>query len=116
MSRWYAPPPKPQEDEDEDEEDEEAEEGEVGGDDVALDGGQAAADSIPIDFNSFVPSHNPALGTESTAALGPYVPTALSTAVPDVATLTQDEIFEKAVSASYWAGYWAAMYHVRPSS
>ncbi|KAG9099843.1 hypothetical protein FS749_000239 [Ceratobasidium sp. UAMH 11750] len=79
-------------------------------------GEEAEADSAPIDFNTFVPSHDPTLGNKTEAAtagptLGPYVPTALSVAVPDAATLTRDEIFEKAVSASYWAGYWTAMYH-----
>ncbi|KAG8684576.1 hypothetical protein FRC08_013623 [Ceratobasidium sp. 394] len=117
---WYAPPPKPQgndEEDDDDEEGEEGEEGEIETEENALEEGEEAeADSAPIDFNTFVPSHDPTLGNQTQAAtagptLGPYVPTALSVAIPDAAMLTRDEIFEKAVSASYWAGYWSAMYH-----
>lgn len=37
--------------------------------------------------------------------------TAIST-LPDVSGLTSDELFQKAVEASYWAGYWAAAYRV----
>ncbi|KAG9121317.1 hypothetical protein FRC07_002759 [Ceratobasidium sp. 392] len=114
---WYAPPPKPQENDEEEEgnEEEEGEEGEVEGEDNLLEEGEEAEpDSMPIDFDSFVPSHDPTLGNKTTTiapALGPYVPNALSAAAPDATTLTRDEIFEKAVSASYWAGYWTAMYH-----
>ncbi|KAG9103956.1 hypothetical protein FRC06_006741 [Ceratobasidium sp. 370] len=118
---WYAPPPKPQEsdneEEDDEEEHEEGEEGEVeAGGNALEEGEEAEVDSAPIDFNTFVPSHDPTLGSKTKAAtvgptLEPYVPTALSVAVPDAGTLTRDEIFEKAVSASYWAGYWTAMYH-----
>ncbi|QRV91623.1 hypothetical protein RhiJN_19641 [Ceratobasidium sp. AG-Ba] len=112
---WYAQPPEPQENDEE-------EEGEAEDDDVDAEGNEleegeeAEADSAPIDFNTFVPSHDPTLGTDSATkavapTVGPYAPTALSTAVPDLTALTRDEIFEKAVSASYWAGYWTAMYH-----
>ncbi|KAG8736371.1 hypothetical protein FRC10_009396 [Ceratobasidium sp. 414] len=117
---WYAPPPKPQENEEEEEDDEEGEGGQEGevetGGNALEEGGEAEADSAPIDFNTFMPSHDPTLGSKTKIAtagstLEPYVPTAFSVAIPDAATLTRDEIFEKAVSASYWAGYWTAMYH-----
>ncbi|KAG8678818.1 hypothetical protein FRC09_019514, partial [Ceratobasidium sp. 395] len=113
---WYAPPPKSQdEEEQEDNEEEQGEEGEVDAEDNALEEGEEAEpDSVPIDFNSFVPSHDPTLGSNTVAtapALGPYVPTTLTTVASDPTTLTRDEIFEKAVSASYWAGYWTAMYY-----
>ncbi|KAG9035826.1 hypothetical protein FRB95_010420 [Tulasnella sp. JGI-2019a] len=38
--------------------------------------------------------------------------TAIST-LPDISNLSQDEIFQKAVEASYWAGYWAAAYRAK---
>lgn len=111
---WYAPPPKPegnQADDDDDEEEGENEEGEAD----AEENGDQDPDSIPIDFDSFVPAHDPTLGQETSgaAAYGPYAPTSLSAAAQDVSTLSKDDIFEKAVSASYWAGYWTAMYHAK---
>ena len=112
LLRWYAPAPKPEENDAEDENDEEDEEGEVDADE----NGDQDPDSIPVDFDSFVPTHDPTLGQETTsgtAVYGPFAPIALTTATPDVSSLTKDEIFERAVSASYWAGYWTAMYHVR---
>lgn len=33
--------------------------------------------------------------------------------LPDISSLSKDDLFQKAVEASYWAGYWAAAYHVR---
>ncbi|KAJ1310819.1 hypothetical protein OPQ81_009338 [Rhizoctonia solani] len=93
---WYAPPPKSQEngeedDEQDEEEDDEQDEEEEGEENMDETGDAIVTDSAPIDFNTFVPSHDPSLGVAQTS----------------------DEIFEKAVSASYWAGYWTAMYHAR---
>ncbi|CUA73655.1 hypothetical protein RSOLAG22IIIB_01189 [Rhizoctonia solani] len=104
---WYAPPAKPQEEEN-DEDDEEEEEGEEV-ENVEETEHAIVPDSAPIDFNTFVPSHDPTLGVAQTPGTGLQPPTNTY----DFTKLTKDEIFEKAVSASYWAGYWAAMYHAR---
>lgn len=108
---WYAPAPKPQEDENE--EGEEEEDGEVEAEEVVKMEQEVEPDSIPLDFNTFIPSHDPTLGggAATQSAIGPHPPTTSPTAFPDVSTLTRDEIFEKAMSASYWSGYWTAMYH-----
>ncbi|CAE6467673.1 unnamed protein product [Rhizoctonia solani] len=107
---WYAPPPKPQKDDDGEEDDEEGEEGEVEEEENGDEAEHATVpDSVPIDFNTFVPSHDPTLGVAQTSVTG-LQPSATTN---DFTKLTKDEIFEKAVSASYWAGYWTAMYHAR---
>lgn len=109
-SRWYAPPPKLQKENEESEEghDEENDEGAVEEEQ------EIEADSLPIDFDTFVPSHDPTLGRETThtPAIGSY-PHAIPMTFPNISTLTKDEVFEKAISSSYWAGYWTALYHVR---
>lgn len=58
-------------------------------------------DSAPLNFNTFVPSHDPTLP---------------SLAAPDAQSLTgisQDQAFRNALNAMYWTGYWTAAYHVR---
>ncbi|CEL58305.1 hypothetical protein RSOLAG1IB_03051 [Rhizoctonia solani AG-1 IB] len=102
---WYAPPSEPQDDDNE-EDDEEEEGGELeenSGEIEQITG----PDSAPIDYNTFVPSYDPTLGVAQTSIGHPQLPAATN----DLTKLTKDEIFEKAVSASYWAGYWTAMYH-----
>ncbi|QRW19635.1 hypothetical protein RhiXN_01041 [Rhizoctonia solani] len=101
---WYAPPPKPQEDDKEDNDEEEGEEGEEIEENADETEQDTVPDSVPIDYNTFVPSHDPTLGANVPMAAG------------DFTKLAKDEIFEKAVSASYWAGYWAAMYHARSAA
>ncbi|CAE6472646.1 unnamed protein product [Rhizoctonia solani] len=101
---WYAQPPKPQEEEDNEDDEEEGEEEEENADETEH---AIVPDSGPLDFNTYVPSHDPTLGVAQTSAIGPQPPIPTN----DFTKLTKDEIFEKAVSASYWAGYWTAMYH-----
>ncbi|KAG7445685.1 uncharacterized protein BT62DRAFT_932846 [Guyanagaster necrorhizus] len=48
-------------------------------------------DSKPLNFDTFVPSHD--------SSLSGFV--------------SQDEALERAMSAMYWAGYWTAVYHHR---
>ena len=33
--------------------------------------------------------------------------------LPDISEMSKDDIFQKAVDAAYWAGYWASAYKVR---
>lgn len=65
-------------------------------------------DSQPLDFDTFVPTHDaslPELGAEYSAPLPPEVPVA-----------SRDEAFTRALGAMYWVGYWTAVYHVRGPS
>jgi len=60
-------------------------------------------DSTPLNFNTFVPSHDPAL------------PNLAATDTQNPIGISQDEVFQNALNAVYWAGYWTAVYHVRVS-
>ena len=60
-------------------------------------------DSRPLNFETFVPTHDPSL------AIGPS-PNTNYVAESDM--VNQDEAFSRAVSAMYWGGYWTAMYQV----
>ena len=75
----------------------------------------AELDSQPLNFDTFVPTHDPSLDI-------PSDPTSNQIPVPDVnyipaadanAVVSQDEAFSRALNAMYWGGYWTAMYHVR---
>jgi len=61
-------------------------------------------DSAPLDFNTFVPSHDPSLPMPSeplAAAPNPsfFVP------APSTTMVSRDEAFNCALSAMYWGGY-----------
>ncbi|KAF4623620.1 hypothetical protein D9613_001485 [Agrocybe pediades] len=94
------------------------------------------ADSKPLDFNTFVPTYNPHLepstpeaedqaqpqvnrGTTTTGHHHIPLPTAANydyTADLTSGTgqmVSQDEAFQRALSAMYWGGYWTAMYHAQ---
>jgi len=67
------------------------------------------SDTQPIDFASFVPTHDASLSaTLDTAKHQVTGPTHTSQLL-----ISQDEAFKRAIQASYWSGYWAAVYHVR---
>lgn len=70
-----------------------------------------ADDSQPINFEGFVPHHDASL--TSSSAIIPRVPSIdgdqLATA-PE-GSVSQDEAFNRALGAMYWAGYWTAVYH-----
>ncbi|KAK0245246.1 hypothetical protein EDD85DRAFT_943651 [Armillaria nabsnona] len=85
----------PQEEEEEEDDDEEVGDG----------------DSKPINFDTFVPSHDASLDTGDDPVTGP------SYSLPEspTETVTQDEAFTRAVNAMYWAGCWTAMYHCQRS-
>ena len=83
-------------------------------------GVQFGVDSTPLNFDTFVPSHDPSLATATAAvAAGPLLSTTtepgVSVAGTDSATamVNQDEAFSRAMTAMYWSGYWTAVYHVR---
>jgi hypothetical protein len=63
--------------------------------------------SRPLDFETFVPDHDPGLTQPSQAAFGTYgIPLAPGEHV------SRDEAFNRALGAMYWVGYWTAIYHV----
>ncbi|TFK76608.1 hypothetical protein BDN72DRAFT_890439 [Pluteus cervinus] len=66
------------------------------------DSDEDARDSQPLDFSSFIPTHNPSLKLSDA-----------STSFADERTpvTAQDEAFRRALDAMYWAGYWTAVYH-----
>jgi hypothetical protein len=72
-------------------------------------------DSHPVDFDNFVPTHDPSLAGDydenldnSGWALDPsQMLQADNTSIPPA-----DDAFQAAVQSSYWLGYWTAMYHV----
>lgn len=75
----------------------------------------AEPDSQPLNFDTFVPTHDPSLDV-------PSDPTSNQIPVPDAnyfpatgesAVVSQGEAFSRALSAMYWGGYWSAIYHVR---
>ncbi|GJE94252.1 hypothetical protein PsYK624_104210 [Phanerochaete sordida] len=72
------------------------------------------SDSKPLDFNTFVPSHDPSLaangGAEQAEAHAAEYPQSYLPASSG-AVVGQDEAFEKALNAMYWSGYWTAVYH-----
>jgi len=66
-------------------------------------------DSRPLDFDTFMPSHDPSLAQTPQHALEPNdIPPA------PVGHVGRDEAFNRALGAMYWVGYWTAIYHVRP--
>ncbi|KAH9487231.1 hypothetical protein JR316_0001300 [Psilocybe cubensis] len=77
----------------------------------------AETDSKPIDFDTFVPTHDPSLDIPSvptpTAGELPTMPSEASYIPDSVAgsIVSQDEAFQRALTAMYWGGYWTAMYH-----
>ena len=65
-------------------------------------------DSQPINFDTFVPTHNPSLDQLSSVA----PPMDYGQDTPGATMVSQDEAFSRALNAMYWGGYWTAMYHV----
>ena len=71
--------------------------------------GDPEPDTAPLDFDTFVPTHDPSLAVPSGATTAPFfVPP------PSSSTVSRDEAFSNALSAMYWGGYWTAVYHVSP--
>ncbi|KAI0770969.1 hypothetical protein BD413DRAFT_476776 [Trametes elegans] len=73
--------------------------------------GTADEDSAPLNFDTFVPTHDPSL-----AAAGPSHAGSAASALAvgaEAATASQDEAFSRAMTAMYWSGYWTAVYHCR---
>lgn len=79
-----------------------------------------AEDSTPLNFDTFVPTHDPTLAAGSQASQVPgqsngYPQSYLPAQGSNGTLASRDEAFEKALNAMYWTGYWTAVYHVRIS-
>ena len=71
--------------------------------------GTAQDDSTPLNFDTFVPTHDPSLSAAQPRAGSDHADYVL----PQPGTIVgQDEAFSRALSAMYWSGYWTAVYHV----
>lgn len=77
------------------------------------------ADSKPLDFDTFVPTHDPSLNMptfeEPLPVPGPdyssyYLPT------PPGPMVSKDEAFRRALGAMYWGGYWTAVYQCQSTA
>ncbi|KAL7285948.1 hypothetical protein ACG7TL_001063 [Trametes sanguinea] len=79
-------------------------------------GAATAADSAPLNFDTFVPTHDPSLAAAA-AASAMAAPAADGAAMlgtgAEAANVSQDEAFSRAMQAMYWSGYWTAVYHCR---
>ena len=75
----------------------------------------SAEDSTPLNFDTFVPTHDPSLSTTDTTFAAPSMGmngVSSSITAADMAMVSQDEAFSRAMTAMYWSGYWTAIYHV----
>ncbi|KAJ3810957.1 hypothetical protein F5876DRAFT_40710 [Lentinula aff. lateritia] len=85
------------------------------------------SDSKPIDFATFVPTHDAGLSLPGSAPprmmpegndgirkpdLSSHYTAAARSSDPGL-MVSQDDAFKRALEATYWSGYWTAVYHVR---
>ncbi|KAJ3849602.1 hypothetical protein EV368DRAFT_75613 [Lentinula lateritia] len=83
------------------------------------------SDSKPIDFATFVPTHDPGLSLPGSAPprmmpegndgirkpdLSSHYTAAARSSDPGL-MVSQDDAFKRALEATYWSGYWTAVYH-----
>jgi len=70
--------------------------------------------SHPLNFDTFIPTHDPSLALPAPPYLHGQVPdySGYSLPEPPGPMVSQDEAFTRAMSAMYWAGYYSAVYHV----
>lgn len=71
-------------------------------------------DTAPLDFGTYVPTHDPSLAIQSDEAAASLTTATAPFFVPPPSTMmvSRDEAFQNALSAMYWSGYWTAVYHV----
>ncbi|KAG6371505.1 hypothetical protein JVT61DRAFT_9209 [Boletus reticuloceps] len=75
----------------------------------AQEDGEAEPDTAPLDFNTYVPTHDPSLVIPSDTT--PATQTLSFIPPPSTRMVSRDEAFNNALSAMYWSGYWTAVYH-----
>jgi hypothetical protein len=76
--------------------------------------GLVEADSRPINFDTFLPTHDASLASGNLQTMPIPGPDYSSQVLLDPSRImvTQDEAFNRALGATYWSGYWTAIYHV----
>ncbi|KAF7437336.1 hypothetical protein PC9H_004175 [Pleurotus ostreatus] len=67
--------------------------------------------SKPMDFDAFIPTHDPSLGLPNGNMPSMDDPMNQGIIAPSGPLVSPDEAFSKALGAMYWAGYWTAAYH-----
>jgi hypothetical protein len=72
-------------------------------------------DSHPLNFDTFVPNHDPSLALPAPPYPSNPVHNSGSSTQPGP-MVSQDEAFSRAMGAMYWAGYYSAVYHVSSSN
>ncbi|KAJ8088914.1 hypothetical protein PM082_014160 [Marasmius tenuissimus] len=80
----------------------------------ALTGTEGEGDSKPIDFDTFVPEHDPALAKPPQLEAAGH-PVSYSLPEGPQQMVSRDEAFSRALNATYWSGYWTAVYHCHNS-
>ncbi|TBU30881.1 hypothetical protein BD311DRAFT_657999 [Dichomitus squalens] len=78
-----------------------------------VNGRTEAADSSPLNFDTFVPTHDPSLAPAGPSLSVPVINAATLGNGAEAAMVSQDEAFSNAMTAMYWSGYWTAVYHCR---
>ncbi|KAH9855803.1 hypothetical protein C2E23DRAFT_723663 [Lenzites betulinus] len=73
----------------------------------------ADTNSIPLNFDTYVPTHDPSLVGAGSALAAPAMDGAALAVGSEAAMVSQDEAFTRAMTAMYWSGYWTAVYHSR---
>ncbi|EGN91797.1 hypothetical protein SERLA73DRAFT_192009 [Serpula lacrymans var. lacrymans S7.3] len=85
--------------------------------DISQDDLSMEDDSKPIDFESFVPTHDPSLALPELPDPPPVSePNYLMSSTYNPLEVDQDEAFSRALNAMYWGGYWTAVYHCQKRS
>ena len=69
-------------------------------------------DTVPLDFHTYNPTHDPSLAVPSDTGAGPAMTAPFFVPPPSTTMVSCDEAFNNALSAMYWGGYWTAVYHV----
>ncbi|KAL4254524.1 SMN family protein [Abortiporus biennis] len=80
-----------------------------------INGATEDGDSKPLNFDTFVPDHDPSLSAGTAPPHPPEIPgpdyVQYYMPNPPGPMVSQDEAFQRALSAMYWGGYWTAVYH-----
>ncbi|KAL4065773.1 hypothetical protein V8B97DRAFT_1108437 [Scleroderma yunnanense] len=74
--------------------------------------------TAPIDFDTFVPKHDPSLLAVSEpppSGFEQYKGPGFFSLPASSSMVSRDEAFNNALSAMYWTGYWTAVYHCQSS-
>ncbi|KAH0838721.1 hypothetical protein J3R83DRAFT_7051 [Lanmaoa asiatica] len=76
--------------------------------------GELEPDTAPLDFHTYVPTHDPSLAVPSGA--NPTTTAPFFVPPPSTTMVSRDEAFNNALGAMYWGGYWTAVYHCQSQS